>query len=211
MQYHMKNNQEAYLQASCFIDTQHPNIIAKAKQLKGDDAITTAKNCFEFVRDQIQHSMDSKQDGFSCKASDVLANGHGFCYAKSHLLTALLRANGLYAGLCYQRLTLSDFPEEGETLTYCLHGLVAVHLPELPELTSSNGWYRIDPRGNKKGVNAQFTPPTEQLAFDIKSIGEKDFFEVFAEPIPSVLDVLTTYSKHQEICSHLPDAVTLSV
>jgi transglutaminase-like putative cysteine protease len=29
------------------------------------------------------------------------------------------------------------------------------------------GWYRIDARGNKAGVDAQFTPPHEKLAFEL--------------------------------------------
>jgi len=34
----------------------------------------------------------------TCKASDVLIYGTGYCYAKSHLLAALLRANAIPAG-----------------------------------------------------------------------------------------------------------------
>ena len=45
---------------------------------------------------------------------------------------------------------------------YTLHGLNAILLPEI-------GWYRVDPRGNRAGVNAQFIPPQEQLAFEIWS------------------------------------------
>ena len=35
---------------------------------------------------------------------------------------------------------------------YSLHGLNAVHLPDF-------GWYRIDARGNRTGIHAQFDPP----------------------------------------------------
>ncbi|MBI2949982.1 MAG: hypothetical protein HYY23_20300 [Verrucomicrobia bacterium] len=41
----------------------------------------------------------------------------GFCYAKSHLLAALLRARGIPAALCYQRLA---FDAAGSA--FCLHG-----------------------------------------------------------------------------------------
>jgi len=91
----------------------------------------------------------------TCKASDVLAYGTGYFYAKSHLLAALLRANSIPAGLCYQRLSIF---ENGPP--YSLHGLNAIYLKNI-------GWYRADARGNKEGVDAQFTPPREKLAFPI--------------------------------------------
>nr|WP_269749949.1 transglutaminase family protein [Polyangium fumosum] len=81
----------------------------------------------------------------TCTASEVLRHRTGFCYAKSHLLAALLRANGLPAGFCYQRLAHGS--------GYCLHGFNAVELPGI-------GWYRIDARGNKPGIDAAFDPPS---------------------------------------------------
>ncbi len=96
-----------YLQASEYIDIHHPLIQETAQQLaanlQGDEAI--AKSCFEFVRDNIKHSWDFQLNPVTCKASEVLRHGTGYCYAKSHLLAALLRANNIPAGLCYQRLT----------------------------------------------------------------------------------------------------------
>lgn len=62
----------------------------------------------DFVRDQIRHSADYRPNPVTCKASEVLRHGTGYCYAKSHLLAALLRANGVPAGLCYQRLSVGD-------------------------------------------------------------------------------------------------------
>ena len=129
----------------------------------------------------------------TCRASDVLHHKTGYCYAKSHLLAALLRANGIPAGLCYQRLSLD------ETGTpYCLHGLNAVHLPEV-------GWYRMDARGNRSGVNAQFTPPQEQLAFKIQFAEEADFPIIFAEPLNVVVEALKTYPSWDLLLDHLPD------
>lgn len=202
-----------YLESSQYIDWQDSHIYELATSLAQNSVNKTviAKNCFEFVRDEIEHSVDYQRHGISCKASQVLANGHGFCYAKSHLLVALLRANEIPAGLCYQRLTLSDCPEEGEPLTYSLHGLVAVYLPEFMESVDlSNGWYRIDPRGNKLNVDSQFTPPVEQLAYAIKSAGEMDFSQILAEPLPCVVDVLNNYADYQDIVMNLPDEEELN-
>ena len=74
----------------------------------------------------------------------------------------------------------------------------AILLPEI-------GWYRVDPRGNREGVNAQFIPPQEQLAFEIRSSQESDFPNIFAEPLPIILDVLQTSNTWQDVLTNLPD------
>lgn len=184
----------AYLQPSEWIDSAAPEIVTCARALaqnqQGDAAI--AKACFEFVRDQIQHSSDFRRNPVTCKASDVLHHKTGYCYAKSHLLAALLRANGIPAALCYQRLTITDVPP------HCLHGLNAVYLSEY-------GWYRIDARGNKPGVAAQFKPPLEKLAFEIKTPGEMLYNTLFAEPHAEVIAVLTRCNTWDEVYRQLPD------
>jgi len=191
----MKNTLQQYLQNDEIIDWQHPKVLTKAKQLAGNSQseIDIARQCFSYVRDEIQHSGDSQRNESSCSASEVLHIGTGWCYAKSHLLAALLRANGLAAGLCYQRLTI-----DGDTGPHCLHGLNAVYLQQY-------GWYRIDARGNKATVNAAFTPPTEQLAFPIQHIGEADINGIFAEPLPVVVTALRQHKRHQTMLCHLPD------
>jgi transglutaminase-like putative cysteine protease len=58
---------------------------------------------------------------------------------------------------------------------YSLHGFNAVYLPDV-------GWYRVDARGNKEGVNAQFSPPQERLAFKTHFPQEADFPSILADP-----------------------------
>ncbi len=171
------------------------DIMALAGSLSSnaDSDVTIARHCFEWVRDNIRHSADYKLNPVTCKASDVLAHKTGYCYAKSHLLAALLRANGLPAGLCYQRLSVAD-----EGAPYCLHGLNAVFLKKY-------GWYRIDARGNREDVDAQFTPPHEQLAFPIKSVFEADLPEIWVEPLPVVVSVLETHKSYDDVYRNLPD------
>ena len=93
-----------YLASTEIVDWRNPRVLAKARELAEADAVETARRCFTFVRDEIHHSWDYQQDPVTCNASDVLAEGTGYCYAKSHLLAALLRATGIPAGLSYQRL-----------------------------------------------------------------------------------------------------------
>jgi len=197
----MKTDRKHYLDSSEYIDWKHPLVTAKAAELAegcdSDEAI--AKRCFEFVRDAIKHSWDYRMNPVTCSASEVLSHGTGYCYAKSHLLAALLRANAIPAGLCYQRLTV-----ENDAPPYCLHGLNAVYLEQ-------HGWYRIDARGNKPGVAAEFCPPMEKLAFPIINALEKDFPEILTEPLPLVVKALTRNKTVEEVFNNLPDAEVIKV
>ena len=188
-------NHDMYLAASDIIDWQHPLVAARARELAAgsSDPVAIARRCFEFVRDEIRHSWDFRQNPVTCRASDVLSHGTGYCYAKSHLLAALLRANGIPAGFCYQRLSRGDSGPP-----YCLHGLNGVWLPEY-------GWYRVDARGNKPGVDARFSPPTERLAFRLQEPDEADLPGILAEPLPEVIRVLTTCATVEEVYDNLPD------
>ena len=184
-----------YLTSSAIIDWESPGVMAKAKALAQgkDNPVEIAKTCFVYVRDEIKHSNDYQLNPVTCKASDVLEYKTGFCYAKSHLLAALLRANKIPAGICYQRLTI-----EKDKPPFCLHGLNAVYLPDI-------GWYRIDARGNKEGVSAEFMPPIERLAFRVVAEGEADFPEIWPEPLPEIKSVLESSHSFQEVAANLPD------
>lgn len=183
---------DSFLRATEIIDWQHPAVYDQARALAAETPLETARRCYEWVRDNIRHSYDFHANPVTCTASEVLAAGTGYCYAKSHLLAALLRANGIPAGLCYQRLTAYS---EGQ---FSLHGLNAVYLPEY-------GWYRIDARGNKPGVDAQFTPPLEQTAFHLVEPGEVDFPDILPDPLPVVVDALRAYPTWDALAEHLPD------
>jgi transglutaminase-like putative cysteine protease len=191
----------AYLMKSDIIDFNHPEIAALATSLSAGCCTTleTARNCFEWVRDNIRHSWDFRQNPVTWRASDVLKHKTGYCYAKSHLLAALLRANGIPAGFCYQRLSIT-----GQGAPYCLHGLNAVFLPE-------HGWYRIDSRGNKEGFNAQFTPPLESLAFPAGGCLEADLPEIWPEPLELVVSVLQRYTDIHDVFDNLPDVELLPI
>ncbi|MCL2458805.1 MAG: transglutaminase family protein [Desulfobulbus sp.] len=178
---------ERYLAPGRHVDFDHPEVRAQAAALADglSNPVAIARQCFEFVRDAIRHSWDFRENPVTCRASDVLRHRTGYCYAKSHLLAALLRANRIPAGLCYQRLAR----EEGGA-SHCLHGLNAVLLPGF-------GWYRIDARGDKPGITTAFCPPREMLAYQPHKPGECDLAGIWPEPLPVVIAVL----------EHCPDAI----
>ncbi len=186
---------QKYLEATEIIDYNNSEIQALAKQLSSncinDEQI--AKNCFEYVRDEIQHSGDYKDNITTSTASEVLKHKTGWCYAKAFLLAGLLRANGIPTGFAYQRLSCSEYKPD----IYCLHGLNWIYLKE-------HGWYRVDARGNKEGVDAQFTPPVEKLAFEVGE-SEFDLSENLSEPLPVIVETLKKYGTYEEMVNNFPD------
>lgn len=179
-----------YLTSSEYIDFDNKKIRLKADALffplSGEtDKIRAA---FEFVRDQISHSGDIDCEIVTKKASDALKFGTGICLVKSMLLAAFLRYAGIPAGLCYQRLTRGGAPETG----YIIHGLNAVYIK------NANKWIRLDARGNKPGVNAEFCVEREKIAYPVRhEYDEIDYPAIYAEPHPLVAAVLRNYNNRK--------------
>ncbi|MBE5940315.1 MAG: GNAT family N-acetyltransferase [Lachnospiraceae bacterium] len=172
-----------YLSVSKYINWNEDGIISKANEFKYKctDEISLIKAIYEFVRDDIKHSWDVQDKRVTKSATEVLEQGVGICWAKANLLTALLRACGIPAGICYRRLTLGDVPETG----FCIHALNAVYIKSL------NRWICLDARGNKEGVDAQFDLEQEKLAFPVRNdLGEVDYGIVYANPSEKLMQVL---------------------
>jgi len=172
-----------YLAESEEVDFHHPTIREKAAELNAASSHETdfMRKAYEFVRDEILHSWDIQSARITCQASEVLHFREGICYAKSNLLCALLRSEGIPAGFCYQRLTLGDTPDTG----YCIHALNAVFL------NPSRQWIRLDARGNKPGIQAEFSLTGERLAFPIrKAYNETDYPVIYSQPHPKTIRTL---------------------
>ncbi|MGW0362989.1 transglutaminase-like domain-containing protein [Streptomyces sp. NPDC002990] len=189
----------AYLAADEAVDHGHPRVRETAEALwtaTGGDARAYAEAAFRFVRDTVPHSADSGDMRVAWRASDVLATRNGICYAKSHALAALLRARGIPAALCYQRLTDDDGSNP------VVHGLIALRLPGRAR------WSRQDPRGNKPGVDAQFRLDGEQLAFPVRpELGEIDYPVLHAAPHPATLRALRESADRSQLWRALPTAL----
>ncbi|QXJ37034.1 transglutaminase-like domain-containing protein [Saccharococcus caldoxylosilyticus] len=188
-----------YLEELDVVDFSHPFIQKKTNELFHEEQseIEKAKIAFEFVRDEISHSWDIQSTRVTCKASEVLFYKEGICYAKANLLAALLRSQGIPTGFCYQRLMLFDTPDKG----YSLHALNGVFLKSL------NRWIRLDARGNKPGVQAEFSIDKEILAFPVQEeFDEKDFPIIYTKPNPKTISVLKEHIDALEMYKYyLPD------
>ena len=105
-----------YLRSSPIIDWDDPEVSKKAASLAANKTsdVDIARQCFEFVRDEIHHSKDFEMNPITLKASDVLKYKTGFCFAKSHFwlhcseLMAFLRACAI-SGSCWKG------PDNGST------------------------------------------------------------------------------------------------
>lgn len=189
---------EDYLLELDGVDYSHPLIRKQIKNLFSDshDEIDIVRIAFEYVRDNINHSLDIQSTRVTRKASEVLFYKEGICYSKSNLLAALLRSKGIATGFCYQRLTKGDTPDTG----YCIHALNAVYLKSLER------WIRLDARGNKEGVNAQFSIDEEKLAFPVrKEYDEQDYSMIYTEPNVNTITALKQHSDCQMLFDNLPE------
>lgn len=189
-----------YLVSDAVIDWQTPAVRQKALELTQSlsDEVDKARCLYEWVRDAIPHTHDAGLNIVTCMASEVLQHGTGICFAKSHLLAALLRAVGIPAGFCYQVLRLNP-PDNDE---YVLHGFNAIYLVTLDR------WIRGDARGNTNRINAQFSITKEQLAFAMDPGADEFIYEaIFAAPVDSVVRWLRKYRTLDELWLDLPQSL----
>ena len=191
------NKIDEYLKCDDIIDYKNEAVAALADTLyEGSDGEPDfIRKAYEYVRDHFPHSADANEDLITIRASEVLAAGHGICFAKAHLLAAILRAKGIPTGFCYQKLILDD--ENAPVLIY--HGLNGVYIRELDR------WIRLDARGNKEGVDAQFSLEKEQLAFPIRpDWGEEDGLVIYPDPDELVIKSMKEAESRSELWDDLP-------
>lgn len=153
---------QKYLDPGKYINSNHPAIIAKMRDLIGQetDPVKKAKILFEFVRDQIQ-------EGFinSMVASEVLAKGEGVCHEKASLLTALARAAGIPAYYGFTVVEIKNWRNEKGHVSDIkfLHGATGLYLNEK--------WILYDPTGNiqRWKMWVQDDPETIKLPLEFSS------------------------------------------
>lgn len=182
-----------YLIETQSIDYNDENIQKKVSHLKelSCDDIDYIERCFMFVRDEIPHSWDINASVVSKKASEVLANKTGVCWTKSCLLAALLRANEIPSGISYQLLTRAD---NDTSDGYIIHAFNTVYIEQLDK------WIRLDARGNKENVNAQFSLDEEHLAYETRSeLGEIDYHNNQTDLDERLVNVLSKCNVVSEI------------
>lgn len=181
-----------YLKETGCIDYTNPLVAKKANELKdsSSDRLDYIEKAYNFVRDKIPHTWDAKLTVVSKTAGDVLKNKTGICWTKSCLFAPLIRANNIPAGISYQYLTRADDASEG----YIIHALNTVYIDSLKK------WIRLDARGNKVGVKAEFSLEKEILAFQARpEFGEKDYRDNHSDLDFRLKEILKTSSNILEV------------
>lgn len=131
----------------------HPDVRALAKVLRRAEPTDAgfARAAYHFARDEVAHSVDVQDPRVPCAPRRSCAIASAFASPSPTCWPPYCVRAESRRGLCYQRL--------GGDGSFTLHGLVAVHLDGV--------WHRQDPRGNKPGVDAQFSLGPERLAWPV--------------------------------------------
>jgi transglutaminase-like putative cysteine protease len=201
-----------YLEDTITIDWQTPTVMEQAKVLlEGIDTPEgRVRALFEFVRDEVAHSVDALEDDSTdssdrllsekatCRASEVLARRTGLCYAKSHLLAGLLRYAGFPTGFCYVRLA-----NEAEPGRMTLHGFNAVYW------AAAKRWIFLDARGNRPRFEAEcrFEAPWSLPLTPDAEAGEAFLPLIYKRPAKRIIDLLERAPDFATVRRNLPDAL----
>ncbi len=189
-----------FLAPTPIIDFYAPNIAARIAKIQGlaRTREEQAAIAFDYTHQQIRHSFDSGDLSITVTASEVVSAGTGICFAKSHLLAALLRGLGIPTGFCYQRVMRRGSPESG----YALHGLNAAYFPDC-------GWIRLDARGDRSDIHSEFNLSQERLAYHVDTpLGERDYPYVYRKPLTSVLESLYGSKDSRELFYRRPESLS---
>lgn len=128
------NPHPAALAATALIDSDHPEVIAFARQhAVGADVRERAVSLFLAVRDGFRY--DPYRINLSpqhMRASSVLSNGYGWCVPKAALLAAACRAAGIPARVGYadvrNHLSTERLRQTMQTDVYIWHGYTDIAL-----------------------------------------------------------------------------------
>jgi transglutaminase-like putative cysteine protease len=136
-----------YLRPTEFIDSDHPDIVAKARELTRGCTSDRERleRIYHFVRDlpyDILESFRYLAEG-KRRASDVLHAGHAFCMGKASSFVALCRASGIPARIGFQQLHCPDKPFMSEEVRR-LWGDRTLPWHSLGEARLGDRWLKLD-------------------------------------------------------------------
>jgi transglutaminase-like putative cysteine protease len=126
-----------YLQASQFIDSEHPDIVRLAQTIAGPgvDDLEKAVALYYWVRDDVRYNPYClTPDPHAFLASSTLAAREGWCVTKAILLAALCRAVGIPARVGFadvrNHLSTERLRSAMKTDIFYFHGYTAIYLED---------------------------------------------------------------------------------
>jgi transglutaminase-like putative cysteine protease len=133
----MDSELKAYLKSTPTIESEHPEIVAFAREKVGDarDPTDIAVRLYYAVRDGIRYNpYGAGVSVEGLKATTTLHSGEGWCVMKSILLAACLRSRGIPARLGYadvrNHLSTARMRERMKTDVFFWHGYNSIYLQE---------------------------------------------------------------------------------
>ena len=143
----MEEERRRYLAPTRFIDSDHAEVIARARHLTAGCASEREKleRIYYFVRDMPYDILAAFRDLAEGKsrASDVLRAGHAFCMGKASSFVALCRAAGIPARVGFQQLHCPDKPFMSEEVRR-LWGDRTLPRHSLGEAYLDGRWLKLD-------------------------------------------------------------------
>lgn len=133
---------QSYLEATPLIETDHPLIRQKAKELSKvcNGSLIVAERIFYFIRDEVIYDFKPVFEESAFSASAILKRGKGFCTPKAILFCALARACSIPAGLHFYDIVDHTLPEPIvrllKTNTLHRHGIAELYL--------NDRWIQLD-------------------------------------------------------------------
>ncbi len=169
---------EIYLRPTYFIDYDHPDIVAFAKEkcINLNDKTEQAISLFYAVRDGVRYDPYSiEMNPASFKASSTLKRKTGYCVAKAILLASLARVMGIPSRLGFadvrNHLTTERLKEMMKTDIFVFHGYTELYL--------DGRWVKATPTFNndlcvKFGVSPlEFDGGTDCMLHEFDEKGQK--------------------------------------
>jgi transglutaminase-like putative cysteine protease len=157
---------QPYLQPTGFIDSDHPDVIARAHALVRGCGSEKEKleRIYYFVRElpyDILASFRYLAEGRR-RASDVLHAGHAFCMGKASSFAALCRAAGIPARIGFQQLDCPDKPFMSEEVRQ-LWGERTLPWHSLGEAYLDGRWLKLDATIHGALARAKGRPYTQEF------------------------------------------------
>jgi transglutaminase-like putative cysteine protease len=157
---------DEYLRPTEVIDSDHPDVVAKARELTRGCRSDKEKleRIYYFVRDLPYDILAAFRDLAEGRrrASDVLNAGHAFCMGKASSFVALCRASGIPARIGFQQLHCPDKPFMSEEVRR-LWGDRTLPWHSLGEAQLGGKWLKLDATIDAATAAAKGRPYTHQF------------------------------------------------
>ncbi len=157
----------------------------------------------EYVYARIVNTADTDHQLVTRRASEVLNQREGSGLSKPLLLAALLRANGIATGFCYQYVVESGRMTPDGQPRRQLRVLNAAYLESIGQ------WLRLDVRGLAAEQGQGFPLDQAALSQGLRpELGETDLLQICSDPHPVIIRALQTAATYDQLLAIWPQTVT---